>query len=68
MGTPFTSEPHCLGEDSWQGHLGYDDRITDGETEAQTGEADPNSADGMRPNKFEGGYFVYPELLACQTD
>lgn len=41
MDTPFTSEPHCLGEDSLQGHPGHHDWITDGETEAQTREADP---------------------------
>lgn len=34
MGTPFTSEPHCLGEESSQGHPDHDDQITDGETEA----------------------------------
>lgn len=37
MATPFTREPHCLGEDSLQSHLGHHDQITDGETEAQTG-------------------------------
>lgn len=37
MGTPFASEPHCLSEDSSQGHTGHCDRITDGETEAQAG-------------------------------
>lgn len=67
MGTPFTSEPHCLGENSLQGHPGHDDRITDGETEAWTGKADPGSADGLNPKEFEGGHFVCPKLLTCQT-
>lgn len=54
MGTPFMSEPHCLGEDSFQGHPGHDDQITDGETEACTGEADPGFADGSSPKESEG--------------
>ena len=40
MGTTSTSKPHCLGEDSSQGHPDHHDLFTDGETEAHTGEAD----------------------------
>lgn len=41
MGTPFTSEPHCLGKDSSQGHPGYDDRITDGKLRLRQGRLTP---------------------------
>lgn len=44
MGTPFSSEPHCLGEDSSQGRPGHRDQMTPGETEARTGEAEPSAA------------------------
>lgn len=37
MGTPFMSEPHCLGEDSSQGHPGHHDRITDGKLRLEQG-------------------------------
>lgn len=37
MGTPFMSEPHCLGEDSSQGHPGHHYRITDGKLRLEQG-------------------------------
>lgn len=40
MGRISTSKAHRLGEDSSQGHPDHHDQITDGETEAHTGEAD----------------------------
>ena len=69
MGTPFTSEPHCLGKDSSQGHPGHDDRITDGETEAQKGEVDPALQIGQIPRSVRADILSIPSFpLVRQTE
>lgn len=62
MGTPFMSEPHCLGEGSWQGHPGHRYRITDGKLRLGQGRLTLALLMGQVPRSLRAGMSSVPSF------